>query len=125
MKARQLPWQPGLSLATGEPGCVYLQNSGLGNIVNPVVSMADTMVYSIPMLMMVGWRGEPGVTDEPQHAKQGLITTSLLDCVGIPFEILPDNDEEANRVVAQHDMSSQENECARGCSRQKKYICSL
>src|SRR5262249_11361960 len=58
-------------LATGQPALVYMQNSGLGNAVNPLVSLADQTVYGIPLLLLIGWRGEPGKKDEPQHLKQG------------------------------------------------------
>ena len=66
-------------LASGEPGLVYMQNSGLGNAVNPLTSLVDPLVYSIPALLLIGWRGEPGVKDEPQHLKQGRITLELLE----------------------------------------------
>lgn len=83
----------GYHLATGRTGVVYLQNSGLGNIINPLASLADPDVYSIPMLLVVGWRGEPGVRDEPQHVKQGRITRELFDVLGIPCLIMgPDSD---------------------------------
>ena len=82
-------------LATGKPALVYMQNSGQGNAVNPLASLADPDVYSIPMVLLVGWRGEPGVKDEPQHVKQGKVTVSLFETLGIPTEILPDNDESA------------------------------
>lgn len=75
-------------LATGRPVLVYLQNSGLGNVVNPLVSLADPDVYSIPLVMLVGWRGEPGVHDEPQHLKQGKITLDLFKTLDIPAIIL-------------------------------------
>ncbi len=68
----------GYHLATGKLPLVYLQNSGLGNAVNPIASLTDSGVYGIPMIFMVGWRGEPGVHDEPQHIKQGAITQELL-----------------------------------------------
>jgi len=67
---------------------VYLQNSGLGNTINPLLSLADPQVYGVPMLLMVGWRGEPGVSDEPQHIKQGAVTKALLDACEIPYWIL-------------------------------------
>lgn len=70
-------------LATGHPAAVYMQNSGLGNIVNPVCSLIHEKVYSIPMVFIVGWRGRPGVKDEPQHVFQGEITRELLDLLGI------------------------------------------
>lgn len=78
-------------LATGNIPLVYMQNSGLGNIVNPILSLADKEVYSIPMLLMIGWRGQPGVKDEPQHVKQGRITESLLQAMEIPYSILSPN----------------------------------
>ena len=86
-------------LATGAPALVYMQNSGQGNAVNPLASLADPDVYSIPMVLLVGWRGEPGVKDEPQHAKQGRITISLLETLGVPSEVLP-SDEYAALEVA-------------------------
>ena len=75
----------GQFLASGSPSAVYLQNSGLGNIVNPLLSLADPEVYSIPMLLLIGWRGEPGSRDEPQHMKQGRVTTKLLDTLGVSW----------------------------------------
>ena len=86
-------------LATGKPALVYMQNSGQGNAVNPLCSLADSDVYSIPMVLLVGWRGEPGVKDEPQHVKQGKVTVSLFETLGIPTEILPDDDESAANVT--------------------------
>ncbi len=82
-------------LATGRPGLVYMQNSGQGNAVNPLVSLADPVVYSVPLLLLIAWRGEPGKHDEPQHIKQGKITLSLLDVLEVPYKILPDNTQEA------------------------------
>ena len=76
-------------LATGRPGLVYLQNSGEGNAVNPLLSLADPAVYGIPMVLLVGWRGEPGVPDEPQHKAQGECTLALLDSLRVPNEVLP------------------------------------
>jgi phosphonopyruvate decarboxylase len=75
-------------LATGQVSVVYLQNSGLGNAVNPIASLADPQVYRIPFLMLIGWRGEPGVKDEPQHVKQGRITPGQLDLLEIPYWVL-------------------------------------
>jgi len=89
----------GHCLATGKPAIVYMQNSGQGNAVNPLCSLADPDVYSIPMVLLVGWRGEPGVKDEPQHVKQGKVTVSLFETLGIPTEILPDDDESAADVT--------------------------
>ena len=75
-------------LRSGNPSLVYLQNSGLGNTINPLISLADEKVYGIPMLLLVGWRGEPGVSDEPQHIKQGAITEALLDALGISYCVI-------------------------------------
>lgn len=80
----------GHHLATGETACVYMQNSGEGNAVNPLASLADPDVYSIPMLLVIGWRGMPGVRDEPQHVKQGKITVALMETLGVPVEVLPE-----------------------------------
>jgi len=77
-------------LATAKMACVYMQNSGQGNAVNPLASLADPEVYSIPMLLLIGWRGEPGVHDEPQHVKQGKITVSIMETLGIPVTVLSD-----------------------------------
>ena len=87
-------------LATRRPALVYMQNSGQGNAVNPLASLADPDVYSIPMLLLVGWRGEPGVHDEPQHVKQGKITLSLFETMGIPVSVLPADPDAAQRAVA-------------------------
>jgi phosphonopyruvate decarboxylase len=78
----------GHHLATGQIPVVYMQNSGLGNAVNPLTSLADTEVYRIPLLLIIGWRGEPGVQDEPQHITQGRITPAQLDLLGIPHAVL-------------------------------------
>ena len=78
----------GWYVGTGRPAVVYMQNSGEGNAVNPLLSLADPDVYGMPMLLVIGWRGEPGVPDEPQHRKQGKVTISLLDAMGVPFEVL-------------------------------------
>ena len=86
-------------LATGNPACVYMQNSGIGNCVNPLLSLTDEEVYNIPLLMIIGWRGEPNKKDEPQHIKQGKVTDKLLDAMGIKYEILPDNIEQAKPLI--------------------------
>lgn len=75
-------------LATGKPACVYMQNSGLGNTVNPLTSLTHTDVYGIPVLLMVGWRGEPGTKDEPQHKYMGKITPDLLEVLGIRYSVI-------------------------------------
>ncbi|MCL2184473.1 MAG: phosphonopyruvate decarboxylase [Treponema sp.] len=84
----------GYHLATGKIPLVYMQNSGIGNAVNPLLSLADGDVYKIPMLLLVGWRGEPDKKDEPQHIKQGKVTCSLFDTMGIPYLILSDNEKD-------------------------------
>lgn len=78
----------GSFLGSGKPACVYMQNSGLGNIVNPLTSLANIDVYGIPMLFVIGWRGEPGVKDEPQHVFQGKITCELLDVLQVDYSII-------------------------------------
>ena len=77
----------GYHLSTGKIPLVYLQNSGLGNVINPLLSLADKEVYSIPLVFMIGWRGEPGVKDEPQHKKQGRVQNSMLEVMEVPFYI--------------------------------------
>lgn len=73
----------GYHLATGKVPVVYMQNSGEGNIINPVASLLNDKVYAIPMIFIIGWRGEPGVHDEPQHIYQGEVTLKLLEDMGI------------------------------------------
>ncbi len=90
----------GYHLATGKVGVVYMQNSGFGNIVNPLTSLADEEVYAIPMLMIVGWRGEPGVKDEPQHVKMGKVMVPAVESLGLRYAVLPDDIDEARQVVA-------------------------
>lgn len=86
-------------LATGNIACVYMQNSGIGNCVNPLLSLTDEEVYNIPLLMIIGWRGEPNKKDEPQHVKQGKVTDKLLEVMGIEYEVLPENFEEAKPII--------------------------
>lgn len=86
----------GYHLATGKVPVVYLQNSGLGNIINPVASLMNDKVYGIPCVFIVGWRGEPGVKDEPQHIYQGEVTVKLLEDMDIAtFIIGKDTTDEA------------------------------
>lgn len=82
-------------LATGRPALCYMQNSGLGNAVNPLASLMDGKVYGLPCLLVIGWRGEPGVHDEPQHVKQGEITLGQLELMDIPYFILDKAMDEA------------------------------
>ncbi len=87
-------------LATGRPACVYMQNSGEGNIINPLASLTDREVYNIPVLLLIGWRGRPGVHDEPQHVKQGKVTTGLLNVMGINYEVLSKEEDKAEKQIA-------------------------
>lgn len=83
----------GYNLATNKIPLIYMQNSGIGNAVNPLMSLADKEVYSIPMILLIGWRGEPGVKDEPQHIKQGRVSPALLNSMEIPFQILEEHSD--------------------------------
>lgn len=102
----------GSYLASGKPACVYLQNSGIGNIVNPLASLANGDVYGIPMLFIVGWRGEPGVKDEPQHVFQGKITCELFETLAVTYSVIDQNTsweemedilQEAGRILERGD----------------------
>jgi len=84
----------GYYLAQKSIPLVYMQNSGLGNAINPLLSLCDSDVYSIPLLVLVGWRGEPGVKDEPQHTKQGKVQLELLKALDIPYKIISQNDNQ-------------------------------
>ena len=88
-------------LATGQIPVVYMQNSGEGNIINPLASLVDKEVYNIPVLLVIGWRGKPGVHDEPQHVKQGKVTLSLLETMGIPYSVLSKEEHEASLQIKQ------------------------
>jgi phosphonopyruvate decarboxylase len=86
-------------LATAQIPVVYMQNSGEGNIINPLASLTDPDVYNIPVLLVIGWRGKPGVHDEPQHVKQGKVTTSLLNVMGIDYTVLSKEEEKAEAQI--------------------------
>lgn len=92
----------GYHLATGKVPVVYMQNSGEGNIINPVASLLNDKVYAIPMVFIVGWRGEPGVHDEPQHIYQGEVTIRLLEDMGIATFVIgkETTDAEVESVMA-------------------------
>jgi len=90
----------GYHLATSEIGLVYMQNSGLGNTVNPLTSLADPAIYGVPMLLVVGWRGEPDKKDEPQHVQMGKVTLETLAAIGVPSTVLPDDLEGAKKAIA-------------------------
>ena len=89
----------GYYLASGNYPCVYLQNSGIGNIVNPVASLLNEKIYSIPVLFIIGWRGEPNIKDEPQHIFQGEITLKLLEDLNIEYIILDKEINEENLKI--------------------------
>ena len=89
----------GKYIATEAIPLVYMQNSGLGNAVNPLMSLASKEIYSIPMLLMIGWRGEPSTKDEPQHIHQGRSTLPMLKAMDIPYVILSQEQAEATRQL--------------------------
>ncbi|MBU0957640.1 MAG: phosphonopyruvate decarboxylase [Nanoarchaeota archaeon] len=91
----------GYHLATGKVGVVYMQNSGLGKTVNPITSLVDKEIYSIPMVLMIGWRGNPNdeKEDEPQHKMMGKIMFPLLNILDIPYKIIPEDKVEAAIVI--------------------------
>ncbi len=89
----------GYYLATGKTGVVYMQNSGEGNAINPIASLCNDKVYGIPVIFIIGWRGEPGVHDEPQHVFQGEVTLKLLDVMDIPYFVI-DKDTTVDEVKA-------------------------
>lgn len=84
----------GYNLATGKIPAVYLQNSGEGNIVNPVLSLASQKVYAIPIIFVIGWRGEPNIHDEPQHIHQGAVTLKILQDLDIEYFIVDEKTSE-------------------------------
>jgi len=94
-------------LSTKHPSVVYLQNSGLGNIVNPITSLLSKEVYSIPLLLLIGWRGKPGVEDEPQHKFQGKITLEQLDLLDIDYQVVskdsPPSFDKMNKSISNGD----------------------
>jgi phosphonopyruvate decarboxylase len=91
----------GYHLATGKIPLVYMQNSGIGNATNPLLSLADPEVYGIPMVLVIGWRGEPsGAKDEPQHIKQGKATLPLLRAMDIPCTVVSEDEAECSSQVA-------------------------
>ena len=100
----------GYYLAKKSLPLVYMQNSGLGNAINPLLSLCDPDVYAIPMVVVVGWRGEPGVKDEPQHVKQGKVQLDLLDAMGISYEIISKEDEQVARKIS-NVVETAKNEC--------------
>jgi len=99
----------GYYLKTRKLAIVYMQNSGFGKTVNPTTSLLSKEVYSIPAFYMIGWRGESGKKDEPQHKMMGRIMLPLLDCLEIPYRILPDNVKEAEIVIREVKQLAEQN----------------
>lgn len=93
----------GYYLASKKIGLVYMQNSGLGNIVNPIASLDDKLVYNIPVFLLVGWRGEPGKKDEPQHKKQGMITLETLNLLNIKYCVIDEytENDQCEKIIKQ------------------------
>jgi len=90
----------GYHLATGNVPVVYMQNSGIGNIINPVASLLNDKVFAIPMIFVIGWRGEPGIYDEPQHIYQGEVTKKLLEDMDIkPYIVIRETTEDELRAA--------------------------
>ncbi len=101
----------GYHLATGQTPLIYLQNSGLGNLVNPLLSLVDNEIYGAPMLILMGWRGEPGVKDEPQHIKQGKVMNAMLDAMDIPHLNLSKEFGEAQNQLKQAISHAKQHSC--------------
>lgn len=97
----------GSYLATGKASCVYMQNSGIGNTVNPLTSLANGAVYGIPMLLVIGWRGEPQTKDEPQHKFMGNVTTQMLKLLEVDYGIIGSDtsEEELDKIFAKAKMT--------------------
>ena len=89
----------GYYVATGEIPLVYMQNSGLGNTVNPLLSLTHADVYSIPLVLVIGWRGDPAIRDHAHHKKQGQATPVLLEAMDIPYKVLEEDDETARAAA--------------------------
>jgi len=89
----------GYNMATSKIPLVYMQNSGFGNTINPLLSLADPKVYGIPMLLLVGWRGEPNIKDEPQHVKQGEVSETLLQSLNIPYSIISSETSNLSKML--------------------------
>ena len=96
----------GYHLATGKIPVVYMQNSGEGNIINPVASLLNDKVYAIPMIFVIGWRGEPGIHDEPQHIYQGEVTLKLLEDMGIRYFVIGKDTTEEEAAQAMQEFGT-------------------
>ncbi len=104
----------GYPLATGKVPVVYMQNSGEGNIINPVASLLNDKVYAIPMIFIIGWRGEPGVHDEPQHIYQGEVTLKLLEDMDIKYFVISKEtaEEELKAKMSEFNTILKQGKCA-------------
>ena len=98
-------------ISTSKVPTVYMQNSGIGNAVNPLMSLADRDVYGVPMLLIIGWRGEPGVKDEPQHYKQGLIQEDLLKAMQLDYRILDSENQHWSALLDELYSSAVTDQC--------------
>lgn len=98
----------GYYLGTQNVPLIYLQNSGLGNTINPLLSLASKEVYGIPMLIMIGWRGEPGTKDEPQHVHQGRVMIDSLESMELPYIILSEDEKSAFNQIEKAQQTSKE-----------------
>ena len=101
----------GYHLATRSVPLVYMQNSGMGNALNPLISLTDPAVYSIPLVLLIGWRGEPGTSDWPQHQRQGELSPVLLDALNIPYRILDPDDAKVSEAATWAIRTARENSC--------------
>ena len=93
----------GYHLATGKIPVVYMQNSGLGNSINPLTSLIDAHIYSIPIVLLIAWRGRPGVPDEPQHVRMGAILPQLLSLLDIAYSVADSAEEKMAPIFQQAD----------------------
>ena len=99
MKAQQFSlWCRSFFLATKRIPCIYLQNSGIGNATDPITNLCEKNIYNIPLLLLIGWRGAPGIKDEPQHYLQGRILTKILKLYGIKYIEIKSN-KDLNKVA--------------------------
>ena len=98
----------GYHLSTSKIPCIYMQNSGLGNAINPIISIADKNVYSIPLFLLIGWRGSPSEKDEPQHLTKGKITLKLLKLLKIDFAVL-NNDRDLIKIQKLFNLAKKKN----------------
>ena len=96
------------SFLAGKRPAIVMQNSGIGTAVNPLISLADSKVYQIPMILVIGWRGEPGIKDEPQHVKQGEITLSLLEAMGITYEVVDKDLNSTSEIITKLSTTAKE-----------------